>query len=158
SALSLSGATFSVQPQFLGLADNGLTLDSPSFANDNAHPCLTGACVSGLGGLTGVGPNHRKVEVYTKGNDVNNDGTIDDATSTGDFLTCDSIRSGGHTHGTIAAGGAAANPSNGPLGLGNLYSDVDVIDQFFSYFNDSREQGLSLDGQAPGARVIFEDI
>ncbi|HZI94648.1 MAG TPA: thrombospondin type 3 repeat-containing protein [Patescibacteria group bacterium] len=96
--------------------------------------------------------------MYTKGNDVNNDGVIDDATSTGDFLTCDSIRSGGHTHGTIAAGGAAANPSNGPIGLGRQYDDVDVVDQFFSFFNDTREQGLPLDGQAPGARVIFEDI
>src|SRR5262249_14731309 len=124
SALSLSGAVYAVQPQFLGVADNGLTLDSPMFANDNAHPCLTGACVAGRGGLTGVGVNHRKVEVYTKGNDVNNDGTLDDATSTGDFLTCDSIRSGADSHGTIAAGGAAGNPSGGPLGLNRLYEDV----------------------------------
>ena len=158
SALSLAGAVYAVQPQFLGVADNGLTLDSPMFANDNTHPCLTGACVAGVGGLTGVGANHRKVEVYTKGNDVNNDGTLDDATSTGDFLTCDSIRSGGDSHGTIAAGGAAGNPSNGPLGLGRLYEDVDTIDQFFAFFNDSREANLPLDGQAPGARVLFEDI
>src|SRR5262249_48871715 len=151
-------AQFAVAPQFLGVADNGLTLDSPAFANDNTHPCLTGPCVAGAGGLTGVGPTHRKVEVYTKGNDVPDDGTIDGAKSNGDFLTCDSIRSGGHTHGTVATGGAAGNPSNGPLGLGRLYGDVDAIDQFGSFFNDSRESGLSLDGQAPGARVIFEDI
>ncbi|HZI94942.1 MAG TPA: hypothetical protein VFE84_11910, partial [Patescibacteria group bacterium] len=46
AALSLAGAVYAVQPQFLGLADNGLTLDSPAFSNDNTHPCLTGACVA----------------------------------------------------------------------------------------------------------------
>ncbi|MFQ5720636.1 MAG: S8 family serine peptidase, partial [Acidobacteriota bacterium] len=158
SSLTLDPNGFDVMPQFLGVADNGLTLDSPAFANDNMHPCLTGDCVGGAGGITGVGPMHRKVEVYTKGNDVNNDGIVDDATSTGDFLTCDDIRSGGRTHGTIVAGGAAANPSGGPLGLGRLYSDEDAIDQFPSFFNDSRETQLPLDGQAPGARIIFEDI
>ena len=35
SALTLDPAQFTVQPQFLGVADNGLTLDSPAFANDN---------------------------------------------------------------------------------------------------------------------------
>ncbi len=158
SALTLNPALFEVMPQFLGIADNGLTLDSPSFANDNAHPCLTGACVAGVGGLTGVGSTHRKVEVYTRGNDVNNAGFFDDPTSTGDFLTCDAIASGGRTHGTVVASGAAANPSNGPLGLGRSYSDVDAIDQLSSFFNDSRESGLPLDGQAPGARIIFQDI
>src|SRR5262249_49813967 len=62
------------------------------------------------------------------------------------------------THGTIAAGAAAANPSEGPLGLGKLFDDTDAIDQFRNFFNDTRESALPLDGQAPGARVVFQDI
>jgi hypothetical protein len=154
AALSLAGAVLDVQPQFLGVADNGLTLDSHSFANDNKHPCLSGACTTGgaPGGLAGVGPNHRKVEAYLRGGDF-------DVTSTGDFLTCDSIRqSGGNSHGTIVTGAAAANPSGGAVGLGRLYNDIGTIDQFVTFFNDTREDKLSLDGQAPGARVIFQDI
>src|SRR6185436_13570006 len=58
SALSLAGATFAVPQQILGLADNGLTLDSPMFANDNTHPCLTGTCSDSgtAAGLSGLGP------------------------------------------------------------------------------------------------------
>ncbi|HKY33638.1 MAG TPA: thrombospondin type 3 repeat-containing protein [Candidatus Polarisedimenticolia bacterium] len=157
-AFSSDLANFSVAPQFLGVADNGLTLDAPSFSHDNQNPCLGGGdCVAGVGGLN-VGVGHRKVEVYTIGTDVNNDGTVDDSTASGDFLTCDSITSGGDTHGTIATGGAAANPSGGPMGLGRKYEDVDSLDLFVAFFNDSNESDLSLDGQAPGARVIFQDI
>ncbi len=150
-------ANFSVAPQFLGVVDNGLTMDSPAFSHDNANPCLgTGSCVAGPGGLN-VGQSHRKVEVYTRARDVDNNGVVDDATALGDFLTCDSISSGGDTHGTIAASGAAGNPSDGFLGLGRRYDDVDSLDLFSSFFNDSNETNLSLDGQAPGARVIFID-
>ncbi len=142
---------WTVQPQFLGVADNGMTIDSPMFAHDNSNPCLGGACTSGAGALTNVGQNHRKVEAYFTG-------VSRDATSGGDFLTCDSIRSGGNSHGSIAAGAAAGNPSSGSIGLGRKYEDTDVLDQFVSYFNDSGEANLDMDGQAPGARVIFMDI
>ncbi len=147
SALS----NYVVAPQFLGVADNGLTLDSPAFAHDNADPCLGGGCLNDGTLVINVGPLHRKVEAYIRGSAL-------DATAAGDFLTCDGIRSGGVTHGTLAAGGAAANPSGGINGLGRQYSDVDSVDLFASFFNDSRESGLSLDGQARGSRVIFEDI
>jgi hypothetical protein len=151
---------YSVAPQYLGVADNGLTLDSPEFAHDNSNPCVGGDCTVVGGSLTAgkVGITHRKIEQYRRGSDVNGDGIIDDASSTGDFLTCDAITSGGHTHGTVAAGAAAANPSDGPLGLGRHYEDSDALDLFVTYFNDSREEGLSLDGQARGARTIFLDI
>ncbi|MGH9867143.1 MAG: thrombospondin type 3 repeat-containing protein [Candidatus Polarisedimenticolia bacterium] len=150
-------ANFSVAPQFLGIVDNGLTMDSPAFSHDNANPCLgTGNCVGGAGGLN-VGQNHRKVEVYTKASDVDNNGAADDATAAGDFSTCDAIASGGDTHGTVAASGAAGNPSDGVFGLGKKYDDLDSLDLFVGFFNDSNEINLSLDGQAPGARVIFLD-
>ncbi|HEY3177130.1 MAG TPA: S8 family serine peptidase [Candidatus Polarisedimenticolia bacterium] len=153
SPLSLSGAIYDVQPQFLGVADNGLTLDTHSFANDNQNPCLTNCTsASGKAGLTGVGASHRKVEAYLRGVDF-------DATSVGDFLTCDSIKqSGGNTHGTLVTGGAASNPSGGTIGLDREYNDIGTVDQFDSFFNDTVEDHLSLDGQARGARVIFEDI
>jgi len=142
---------YEVAPQFLGVADNGLTLDSPSFAHDNSAPCVGGSCVNDGTKVTNVGQQHRKVEAYIRGSAL-------DVTASGDFLTCDGIRSGGVTHGTLAAGGAAANPSGGINGLGRQYSDVDSVDLFVAFFNDTRESNLSLDGQARGSRVIFEDI
>ncbi len=144
-------SNYEVAPQFLGVADNGLTLDSPAFAHDNSDPCVGGACMDNGTVVTNVGPTHRKVEAYIRGVSL-------DATAAGDFLTCDGIRSGGVTHGTLAAGGAAANPSGGINGLGREYSDVDSVDLFVAFFNDTRESNLSLDGQARGSRVIFEDI
>ncbi len=155
-AYSSSHANFQVPPQYIGIADNGLTLDSPSFSHDRKNPCLgSGACAASLA-ATGVG--HRKVEVYTRGIDVDNNGTVNDATSTGDFTTCDAIAVGGQTHGTLMAGAAAGNPAGGRLGLGILKDDVDSLDLFVAFFNDSHEKNLSLDGQAPGARIIFQDI
>jgi hypothetical protein len=149
---------YTVAPQFFGLADNGLSLDTAAFAHDSANPCMgSGACFSGAGGLN-VGPTHRKVELYTIGSNVNNSGAAEDPTSTGDFLTCDSVASGGRTHGTVAAGAAAGNPSEGPFGLGRFYEDMDALGAFINFFNDSRETKLPLDGQAPGARVVFQDI
>ncbi|MGH9870390.1 MAG: thrombospondin type 3 repeat-containing protein [Candidatus Polarisedimenticolia bacterium] len=141
-------------PQFLGVADNGLTLDSPAFAHDNSNPCLApGACVDGGGfaGLANVGVFHRRIEAYTEGDDF-------DPGASGDFLTCDAIGSGGRTHGTIVTAAAAGNPSGGLFGLGRFYDDVDAIGQHRVFFNDSRETDLPLDGQARGARVIFQDI
>ncbi len=155
-AYSSSHANFQVPPQYVGIADNGLTLDSPSFSHDRKNPCLgSGACSASLA-ATGIG--HRKVEVYTRGIDVDNDGAVNDATSTGDFTTCDAIAVGGQTHGTLMASAAAGNPAGGRLGLGVLKDDVDSLDLFVQFFNDSNEKNLSLDGQAPGARIIFQDI
>ena len=155
-AYSSSHVNFQVPPQYIGIADDGLTLDTPSFSHDRKNPCLgTGACTPTLGA---TGPAHRKVEVYTRGSDVDNAGAVNDPTSTGDFTTCDAIATGGQTHGSLMAGGAAGNPAGGRLGLGILKDDVDSLDLFVSYFNDSYERDLSLDGQAAGARVIFEDI
>ncbi|MGH9868951.1 MAG: S8 family serine peptidase, partial [Candidatus Polarisedimenticolia bacterium] len=157
-AFSSDLANFSVAPQFLGIVDNGLTMDSPAFAHDNANPCLGAgsSCVGGAGGLN-VGQNHRKVEVYTKASDVDNDLVANDPTAAGDFSTCDAISSGGDTHGTVAANGAVGNPGDGPFGLGRKYDDIDSLDLFTQFFNDSNETNLSLDGQAPGSRVIFID-
>ena len=155
-AYNSSHSNFQVPPQYIGIADDGLTMDTPSFSHDRKNPCLgAGACTATLG-ATGV--NHRKVEVLTRGSDVDNTGGANDPTSTGDFSTCDSIATGGQTHGSLMAGGAAGNPAGGRTGLGILKDDIDSLDLFVAYFNDSFERDLSLDGQAPGARVIFEDI
>ena len=155
-AYNSAHANFQVPPQYIGIADNGLTLDSPSFSHDRKNPCLgSGACAASLA-ATGIA--HRKVEVYTRGQDVDNDGSVNDATSTGDFTTCDAIAVGGQTHGTLMASAAAGNPAGGRLGLGVLKDDIDSLDLFVSFFNDSNEKNLPLDGQAPGARIIFQDI
>ncbi len=152
--LAIGPGDFSVQPQFIGIGDNGFTMDSAALAHQNNRPCTNvGACAdSGSDdGLAGVGSAHRKVEAYLQGGDF--DGTAD-----GDFLSCDAVSSGGRSHGTIVVGVAAGNPSVGDLGLGRMYEDVDSLDLFVTFFNDSREADLPLDGQAPGARLILFDL
>ena len=103
-------ANFQVPPQYIGIADDGLTLDSPSFSHDRKNPCV-GACGAIV---SAAGVTHRKIEVYTKGSDVDNSGGADDPTSTGDFTTCDSMAVGGSTHGSLMAGGAAGAPAGTP--------------------------------------------
>ncbi len=162
-------ANFDVPPQYLGVVDNAFSMDSPMWSHDNTNPCTGGACGdSGSdNGLSGVGPLHRKVEAYLEADDF-------DGSAAGDFLSCDAITSGGRSHGNTAAGVAAGAPSgvdlknfdpNNPkpghvpsdLGLGRRYEDSDSLDLFVTFFNDSAEIALGLDGQAPGARVIFMD-
>ncbi len=149
---------FVIPPQFVGLVDNGLDLDSGPLAHSRLVPCaLPTTDCSALSTGVGVGPGHRKVEMYVRADDHNHDGTQEDSTAEGDFLSCSTIESGGRSHGHVAAGTMLGNPSDGPLGLGFYFDDTDNSDQFFSFANDEHEVNLPLDGQAPGARLLFID-
>jgi hypothetical protein len=147
-----------VAPQFVGLVDNGISLDAAPLAHSRRHPCAAPSpdC-SGLASGEGVGPTHRKVEMYVRSWDLDGDGAAEDPTAEGDFLSCDAIESGGDTHGQIAAATMLGNPSGGPLGLGFFFSDADASNQFVSYFNDTHEKDLPMDGQARGARLLMVD-
>jgi len=146
-----------IPPQYVGEVDNGISLDSAPLAYNTTQGCgpPNGDC-SGLPS-SGVGPTNRKVEAYMKSSDFDNNGTPNDATAEGDTLSCDAINSGGDTHGHIVAATMLGNPSNGQFGLGFQFNDLDQSNQFATYFNDTNEFNLPMDGQAPGARLVFVD-
>ncbi len=146
---------FTVQPQFIGLIDNGISLDSSPLAHNQTSPCI-GSCGT-ANQITGVGITHRKVETYVRSRDLNNDGTFEDATAEGDGLSCDSISAGGDTHGQIVTSVMNGNPTGGPFGLGITWDAQGVSNQFVAFFNDENERKLSGDGQARGARLLFID-
>ncbi len=152
---TVDASCFTVQPQFIGLIDNGLTLDASPFAHSQTSPCI-GSCGTNAQN-TGVGITHRKVEVYVRSRDLNNDGVFEDATAEGDNLTCDSISAGGDTHGTVVAGVMNGNATEGPFGLGIRWDANGVSNQFVAFFNDENERQLPGDGQARGARLLFID-
>jgi hypothetical protein len=145
-------------PQFIGVVDNGIDLDSSPFAHNLTNACTSPTVdCSGLSTGSGVGDTHRQVEVYVTARDHNHDGTPEDTGAEGDFLSCSTVASGGATHGHLVAATATGNPSNGQFGLGRLYEDKDNSNQYNSYFNDENEENIPMDGQAPGARLIFID-
>jgi hypothetical protein len=149
---------YQVPPQFVGLVDNGISLDAAPLAHSTTSPCAApGEDCGSLGVGAGVGAHHRKVEMYVKASDLDLDGTPEDPTAEGDFLSCDAIASGGDTHGHIVAATMLGNPSEGPLGLGFLFDDADASNRFDTYFNDEHERNLPMDGQARGARLLFID-
>jgi hypothetical protein len=84
----INNGTDAVPPQIVGIIDNGVSLDTPNFAQtatqvtDLSHP---------------IGAAHRKVHFYNS--------------SRGDNQTCDAILSGSGTHGSVTAGVIAAYPS-----------------------------------------------
>jgi hypothetical protein len=149
---------YTVRPQFVGLVDNGISLDAAPLANSRTLPC-TGPSTdcSALSTGSGVGATHRKVEMYVRSRDKDHNGVIEDGGADGDFLSCDAISSGGDSHGHIVAATMLGNPSGQQFGLGFLYEDADNSNQFTGYFNDSNEVDLPMDGQAPGARLLFID-
>ncbi len=150
-------ACFSVKPQYIGVVDDGISLDAHSLANSTSAPCTSPADCSGLPAGSGVGPTHRKVDGFTTSRDKIPGGPLEDAAAGGDFASCDDVNWGGTTHGQIVVGTMMGNPSLGPFGLGRLYADVDVANQFFGYFNDTNEKNFPYDGQARSARLVFED-
>jgi hypothetical protein len=153
---AINPACYSVPPQYIGLADNGIDLDSAPLAHSSSDPCVGGSCAS-LSTGAGVGSSHRKVEVYVTSKDHNHDGANEDGTGEGDFLSCSSLQSGGDSHGHLVAGTMLGNPTAGQFGLGFVFEDKGVSNQFFSYFNNENEVNLPMDGQASGARLIFVD-
>ena len=146
---------FTVQPQFVGLVDNGISLDAAPLAQSRTQPCI-GPCGT-ANQVTGVGITSRKVEMYVRSSDLDNNGVKEDTTADGDGLSCDSIENGATTHGHIVADAMLGNPTGGQFGLGITWDNAGVSNQFSTFFNDSNEVNLSGDGQAPGARLLFID-
>jgi hypothetical protein len=148
---------FVVQPQFLGAVDNGISLDAAPLAHSRTAACIGGgSCTTGPV-ISGVGETHRKVEMYVRSSDLNNDTTDEDATAEGDHLSCDAVTSGATTHGHIVATSMLGNATGGTFGLGFTWDDTYVANQFFSFFSDTHEVGIPADGQASGARLLFID-
>ncbi len=149
---------YHVPPQFIGLVDDGIDLDAAPLAHSTTTPCAPpGANCSSLSTGVGVGSQHRKVELYVSSRDHNHDGTLEDVTAEGDFLSCSTIESGGDSHGQAVAATMLGNPSEGQFGLRFRFDDTDASNQFFAYFNDENESGVPMDGQASGARLLFID-
>jgi hypothetical protein len=135
-----------VPPQYVYVADNGVSMDQAGLSATLTDPCLGGACPNDGSQMTAVGAAHRKVERYLTGIST-------DVTSAGDFTTCDSANSGAATHGNSVANMILGNPSNGPEGLGITRDDEDQATN-----GEFDETNLPLDGVARGARLIFQDI
>jgi hypothetical protein len=144
-----------VQPQFVGLMDNGISLDSAPLAHSTTQPCV-GACGTAQQ-ITGVGDTHRKVEMYVRSRDLNNDGVLEDGTAEGDALSCDAMTSGGGTHGHVVASVMLGNSTNGQFGIGVTWDNTNASNIFTTFFNDTNERQIPADGQAPGARLLFID-
>jgi hypothetical protein len=167
--------------QFVAVSDDGMSLDSYSFAHaqfdaqGNVVPgSVTPDLVPGTDGTGDVAPEvgftdtngngqldagepvHRKVESYRRAQDmpacISGLGCRGGGVGTGDFRTCDAFLSGGRTHGHIVAALVAGNPSLGPQGLAITRDDFNVHDVL-----GINSPALSLDGVARGARVIFQD-
>jgi len=166
-----------VRPQYIYIADNGVSLDAAGLANSAANPCsdLDGdcdgellcvagaaanvglACVNdaGCGGTANACKASRLSDVGGAHRKVQSytTGRLTDATSSGDLTGCDSANSGGGTHGNTVANIALGNPSRGVEGLGITRDDTDQIGN-----GEEDEKNLPLDGIARGARLIFQDI
>ncbi len=136
-----------VAPQVLCTADNGASLDAAGLSHSTTEPCIGGDCTAGgpTMGAT-VGSGHRKVQSYTTGAST-------DGTSSGDLTNCDSAASGAGSHGNQVANILVGNPSHGIEGLGITRDDNDQDTN-----NEWDERFLPLDGEARGARLIFQDI
>jgi len=166
-----------VRPQFIYVADNGISLDAAGLSHSAANPCsdgdgdcdgellcvagaaanVGGACVddAGCGGTVGACTLSRLSDVGGVHRKVESytTGRLTDATSSGDLTGCDSANSGGGTHGNTVANIALGNPSRGVEGLGITRDDTDQIGS-----GEEDEKNLPLDGIARGARLIFQDI
>jgi len=122
----INNGSDTVPPQLVGVIDNGISADTPSFSQtatqvtDLTHP---------------FGPAHRKVHSIIPVRDNGSD--------------CDSILSGGGSHGNIVASVIAANPSQVGAFLTKIHrKDADT----------SSARNANLDGVARGARIIVSDI
>ncbi len=79
----LNDGTDTVPPQIVAVTDNGISLDTPSFAESASDPGT-------------VGPTHRKVHTIQGIGDIAR-------------RTCDAVLSGSHTHGNVVSSTIAAN-------------------------------------------------
>ena len=119
-----------VPPTIVAVTDNGASTDAASLAHPIAG--LTELQISSL-----IGANaHRKIASYIVVNDVGLIGT-----------TCDSILTGGQTHGNVLAGTILGNAS--ALGF-QFAMNVEAG-------NAGDRQRLNLDGTARGARLAMQD-
>ncbi|MCH8883503.1 MAG: zinc-binding dehydrogenase [SAR324 cluster bacterium] len=133
-------------PRVLCTADNGASLDAAGLAHSTTEPCIGGDCTPSGSSMTNVGSGHRKIQSYATGSST-------DGTSSGDLTNCDSAASGAGSHGNQVANILVGNPSNGINGLGITRDDNDQDTN-----NEFDERFLPLDGEARGARLIFQDI
>jgi hypothetical protein len=85
----INDGTDSVPPQIVGVTDNGISYDIPSFSQTATQPATGG---------NPIGPTHRKLHALY---------SLDDA----QLSSCDSPLSGSGTHGTIVASTIAAFPT-----------------------------------------------
>ena len=170
-----------VRPQYVYVADNGVSLDAAGLSDTELNPCGGGGCANVMTCVAGCtnpgcagapcvsdascGPlpanngSCRATSLTTVGPshrkiESYTTGRANDATSAGDTTSCDSARSGGGSHGNAVANIVLGNPSRGVEGLGVTRDDADGgIDA-----REWREVRLPLDGVARGARLRFQDI
>ena len=86
----INNGTDAVPPQIVAVVDNGISLDTPNFAQTATQVTTIPAP---------IGPAHRKVQA------------VQVVAPAGDGATCDSPLSGGATHGNTVAAAIAAYPS-----------------------------------------------
>ncbi len=102
-----------VEPQFVAVSDDGLSLDTFQFSHDLTDPDIDPANDTNPLAAPDVGAGHRKIESYRRvGDDILEDAGISGIV-VGDFTTCDAPTSGGKTHGNTVAVMVAGNPSRG---------------------------------------------
>ncbi|MEE9217809.1 MAG: S8 family serine peptidase, partial [Acidobacteriota bacterium] len=142
-----------VAPQFVGVADDGLSLDTFQFSHNLTDPDLDPSNDTDPLQRPDVGAGHRKIESYRTAKEILQPFGI---VAGGDFTTCDDLAlSGGKTHGNTVTGAIAGNPSRGRDGLGIFRDNVDIFSN--APAQNMEETNLPLDGVARGARVIFQD-
>jgi hypothetical protein len=125
------GLGSAVPPQIVAVTDNGVSLDTSSFAHSNT--VLTLAQINAL--ITGN--LHRKIAAYQLV------GTHAPGATLGE--TCDGLLSGSNTHGNVVAGILAGRPST--LGA---FATVSPLPGYV-------RSDLNLDGVARGARLVVQD-
>ena len=114
----------------VAVTDNGASIDAASLAHSTA--LLSESSISTI--ITANA--HRKIRSYTLVNDTGVLGT-----------TCDSILTGGQTHGNVVAGTILGNAS----ALGFQFS------MYTEAGNPGDRQRLNLDGTARNARLVMQD-
>jgi Thrombospondin type 3 repeat len=113
-----------VPPQIVAVTDNGISYDSIQFSQTATQPTDT---------FHPIGPRHRKVHSLQNVSDSS-------------LSSCDSILSGGGTHGNVVAGVIAGDGTSlGARVSKHIYNVRPKID------------GLEMNGVARGSRIIMQD-
>ncbi|HXH28000.1 MAG TPA: S8 family serine peptidase, partial [Candidatus Polarisedimenticolia bacterium] len=121
----LNDGSDAVPPQIVAMTDNGVSYDAVHLAETTTQ---------GITSTHPIGSTHRKIQAIQNAGDAS-------------LSTCDSILSGGTTHGNVVAGVIAGNPGE----LGFTYTKA-INPEFAPPVG-----GISLDGLARGARIIMQD-